>query len=278
MQSPIIATYGHGTHNDFVILFDPDEQLTITSAQVAAMCNRKSGVGATSASPIAIGADGMIRIIKHDGKWFMDYRNADGSIAEMCGNGIRVMARYLVAKGHQREGIFAIDTRAGIKHLRVPAEDDISVNMGKVYDESEAVEATVNGATYTGFNINVGNPHAVVFTDDLSTLGSLEIAPTVTPADSYPDGVNVEFVEILPGQEAKMRVHERGSGETQSCGTGTCAVALAATMKTGGTLPSRWVIFPPGGRLVVDIDGHSNATLTGPALLLEDYDVSAYLS
>jgi diaminopimelate epimerase len=278
MQSPIIATYGHGTHNDFVILFDPDEQLAITSAQVAAMCDRKSGVGATSASPIAIGADGMIRIIKHDGKWFMDYRNADGSIAEMCGNGIRVMARYLVARGHQREGIFAIDTRAGIKHLRVPAEDDISVNMGKVYDESEAVEATVNGATYTGFNINVGNPHAVVFTDDLSTLGSLEIAPTVTPADSYPDGVNVEFVEILPGQEAKMRVHERGSGETQSCGTGTCAVALAATMKTGGTLPSRWVIFPPGGRLVVDIDGHSNATLTGPALLLEDYDVSAYLS
>jgi diaminopimelate epimerase len=278
MQSPIIATYGHGTHNDFVILFDPDEQLTITSAQVAAMCNRKSGVGATSASPIAIGADGMIRIIKHDGKWFMDYRNADGSIAEMCGNGIRVMARYLVAKGHQREGIFAIDTRAGIKHLRVPAEDDISVNMGKVYDESEAVEATVNGATYAGFNISVGNPHAVVFTDDLSTLGSLEIAPTVTPADSYPEGVNVEFVEILPGHEAKMRVHERGSGETQSCGTGTCAVALAATMKTGGTLPSRWVIFPPGGRLVVDIDGHSNATLTGPALLLEDYDVSAYLS
>lgn len=278
MQSPIIATYGHGTHNDFVILFDPDEQLTITSAQVAAMCDRKSGVGATSASPIAIGADGMIRIIKHDGKWFMDYRNADGSIAEMCGNGIRVMARYLVARGHQREGIFAIDTRAGIKHLRVPAEDDISVNMGKVYDESEAVEATVNGATYTGFNISVGNPHAVVFTDDLSTLGSLEIAPTVTPADSYPEGVNVEFVEILPGHEAKMRVHERGSGETQSCGTGTCAVALAATMKTGGTLPSRWVIFPPGGRLVVDIDGHSNATLTGPALLLEDYDVSAYLS
>ncbi len=278
MQSPIIATYGHGTHNDFVILFDPDEQLAITSAQVAAMCNRKSGVGATSASPIAIGADGMIRIIKHDGKWFMDYRNADGSIAEMCGNGIRVMARYLVARGHQREGIFAIDTRAGIKHLRVPAEDDISVNMGKVYDESEAVEATVNGATYAGFNISVGNPHAVVFTDDLSTLGSLEIAPTVTPADSYPEGVNVEFVEILPGHEAKMRVHERGSGETQSCGTGTCAVALAATMKTGGTLPSRWVIFPPGGRLVVDIDGHSNATLTGPALLLEDYDVSAYLS
>jgi diaminopimelate epimerase len=278
MQNHVFATYGHGTHNDFVILFDPDDQLTITSAQVAAMCHRKSGVGADSATASVIGADGMIRIIKHEGKWFMDYRNADGSIAEMCGNGIRVMARYLVAKDHQREGIFAIDTRAGIKHLRVPAEDDISVNMGKVYDESEAVEATVNGSTYAGFNINVGNPHAVVFTHDLSTLGPLEVAPTVTPAGSYPEGVNVEFVEILPGQEAKMRVHERGSGETQSCGTGTCAVALAATMKSGGALPARWVIYPPGGRLVVDIDGHSNATLTGPAVLLEDYDVSAYLS
>ncbi len=263
----MIATYGHGTHNDFLILFDPDDQLTISAEQVAAMCNRSTGIG----------ADGMIRIIKNDGKWFMDYRNADGSIAEMCGNGIRVMARYLVAKGHQREGIFAIDTRAGIKHLRVPADDDISVNMGKVYDEMEQVSASVNGATYSGFNINVGNPHAVVFTDDLSTLGSLETAPSVTPAGSYPEGVNVEFVEITAANEAKMRVHERGSGETQSCGTGTCAVALAATMKSGQQLPSRWVIYPPGGRLIVDIDGHSNATLTGPAELIKDYDVSSYL-
>jgi diaminopimelate epimerase len=267
MESSMIATYGHGTHNDFLILFDPDDQLTISAEQVAAMCNRSTGIG----------ADGMIRIIKNDGKWFMDYRNADGSIAEMCGNGIRVMARYLVAKGHQREGIFAIDTRAGIKHLRVPADDDISVNMGKVYDEMEQVSASVNGATYSGFNINVGNPHAVVFTDDLSSLGSLETAPTVTPAGSYPEGVNVEFVEITAANEAKMRVHERGSGETQSCGTGTCAVALAATMKSGQQLPSRWVIYPPGGRLIVDIDGHSNATLTGPAELIKDYDVSSYL-
>jgi diaminopimelate epimerase len=268
MQNSAIATYGHGTHNDFLIFFDPEDALEITPAQVAKLCGKESGFD----------TDGIIRIIKgDDGKWFMDYRNADGSIAEMCGNGIRVMARYLVSKGHQREGIFAIDTRAGIKHLRVPADDDISVNMGKVYDQSESVTATVNGSTYSGFNINVGNPHAVVFTDDLSRLGSLEIAPAVSPADSYPDGVNVEFVEILPNHEAKMRVHERGSGETQSCGTGTCAVALAATMKSGEPLPSRWVIYPPGGRLVVDIDGHSNATLTGPAVILEDHDVSAYL-
>jgi len=94
----------------------------------------------------------------------------------------------------------------------------------------------------------------------------------------YPEGVNVEFVEILPNFEAKMRVHERGSGETRSCGTGTCAVALAATLKTDGKLPSRWTIYPPGGRLIVDIDGHSNATLTGPAVILEDHDISEYLA
>lgn len=266
MNQPITATYGHGTENDFVIFFDPDDSLEISPLIVKALCNRTSGIG----------ADGVIRIVRQDKRWFMDYRNADGSIAEMCGNGIRVMARYLVERGHQPEGIFAIDTRDGLKHLRVPLVDDISVNMGKIYDENEEVIATVNGATYSGFNINVGNPHAVVFTEDLSTLGSLESAPTVAPADSYPDGVNVEFVQILPGHEAKMRVHERGSGETRSCGTGTCAVALAATMQSRESLPARWVIYPPGGRLVVDIDPHSNATLTGPALLVKDLDVTSF--
>lgn len=268
METPVTATLGHGTHNDFLVIFDPEDQLVISAPQVAAMCNRTTGIG----------ADGIIRIVKSDGKWFMDYRNSDGSLAEMCGNGIRVMARYLVEKGHQREGIFAIDTRAGIKHLRVPADDDISVNMGKVYDEGESVEAFVNGKSYRGYNINVGNPHAAVFIDDLSTLGTLEIAPVVKPDGTYPEGVNVEFIEILPNHEVKMRVHERGSGETQSCGTGTCAVALAATMKSGESLPSRWVIYPPGGRLVVDIDGHSNATLTGPAVMVSDHDISQYLT
>lgn len=268
MSTPIIATYGHGTHNDFIVLFDPEDAIEVTPTQVAALCNRTSGIG----------ADGLIKIIKKNGKWFMDYSNADGSVAEMCGNGIRVTAKYLVAKGHQPEGIFAIDTRAGIKHLRVPAEGDISVNMGQVTDEMEEVEATESGHTYSGFNISVGNPHAVVFVDSLAEVGSLIDAPTVSPASSYPEGVNVEFVEITAPGEANMRVHERGSGETQSCGTGTCAVALAATLKTGGRLPSRWIINPPGGRLIVDIDGHSNATLTGPAELIRDVDISQYLA
>jgi diaminopimelate epimerase len=268
MSSPIIATYGHGTENDFVILFDPDSQYVITPAQIAAICNRSSGIG----------ADGFIRITKPDGKWFMDYSNSDGSIAEMCGNGIRVMARYLVARGHLPEGIFAINTRAGIKHLRVPLEGDISVNMGQVTDEMEEIEVTQNGTTWEGLNISVGNPHAVVFLENLEEVGSLETAPVVSPQSSYPEGVNVEFVQILTNNEARMRVHERGSGETRSCGTGTCAVALAATLHTRGKLPSRWTIYPPGGRLIVDIDGHSNATLIGPAELIADHDISKYLA
>jgi diaminopimelate epimerase len=268
MNSALVGTYGHGTENDFVIVFDPEDQNNLSSKQTAAICNRVTGIG----------ADGLIRIIKRDGKWFMDYRNADGSVAEMCGNGIRVMAKYLVTRDIQPEGIFAIDTRAGIKHLRVPRDGDISVNMGHVTDEMEEIEATNNGRTWSGFNINVGNPHAVVFVDSMDDIGSLAEAPKVSPASSYPEGVNVEFVEILPNFEAKMRVHERGSGETRSCGTGTCAVALAATLKTNGKLPSRWTIYPPGGRLIVDIDGHSNATLTGPAVILEDHDLSKYLA
>ena len=268
MTQPVIGTYGHGTENDFVIIYDLEDALTLSQTQIAAICNRNTGIG----------ADGLIRITKTGGKWFMDYRNADGSVAEMCGNGIRVMAKYLVTRSIQPEGIFAIDTRAGIKHLRVPLDGDISVNMGHVTDEMEEIEASNNGHTWSGYNINVGNPHAVVFVDSLDDVGSLADAPFVSPASSYPEGVNVEFVEILPNFEAKMRVHERGSGETRSCGTGTCAVALAATLKTNGKLPSRWTIYPPGGRLIVDIDGHSNATLTGPAVILEDHDLTKFLA
>lgn len=268
MKTPVIATYGHGTENDFVIIFDPQEEITISADQVAKICDRANGIG----------ADGVIRITRPDGKWFMDYRNADGSIAEMCGNGIRVMARYLVVNGHQGEGLFPIQTRDGAKFSRVPAEGDISVNMGQVSDEGDVVTVATNGQMYSARRISIGNPHAVAFLDDLETVGSLADAPVVTPATVYPEGVNVEFVEIESPDTLIMRVHERGSGETRSCGTGTCAVALAATIHTRGKLPARWIIKPPGGTLIVDIDGHSNATLTGPAELIKDYDVTSYLT
>ena len=268
MKTPVIATYGHGTENDFVIIFDPLEEISLSPEQVASMCNRTSGIG----------ADGVILITRPDDKWFMDYRNADGSLAEMCGNGIRVMARYLAANGHQGEGLFPIQTRDGAKYLRVPADGDISVNMGQVNDEGDIVSVAVNDHTYSARHISIGNPHAVAFLEDLEQLGSLEQAPVVTPTSIYPQGVNVEFVEIKSPDTVIMRVHERGSGETRSCGTGTCAVALAATIHTRGHLPARWIIKPPGGTLIVDIDGHSNATLTGPAELIKDYDVTSYLT
>ena len=263
----VMATYGHGTENDFVLIFDPDDKIALSASQISAICNRTSGIG----------SDGLIRITKKDGRWFMDYRNADGSLAEMCGNGIRVMARYLVDRGFQTEGIFAIDTRAGLKHLRVPSIGDITVNMGQVSQEEGEITVSTNGLQWTGYNIDMGNPHAVVFVVSMDDVGDLKMAPQVVPKDAYPEGVNVEFVVPGEGHELKMRVFERGVGETRSCGTGTCAVALAASVRAGAKLPSTWVIFPPGGRLEVEIDAHSNATLTGPAVLLSEHDITSFL-
>ena len=263
----VVGTYGHGTHNDFVLVFDGQDQLTFTAEQVKKICDRVNGIG----------SDGFIRIIKQNNQWFMDYRNADGSIAEMCGNGIRVMARYLQERGHQPSGIYSIDTRAGRKFLAVPDTGDISVNMGQVCQVPGEISVLENGNTYRGFNIDMGNPHAVVFVDELSQIGELKVAPSVTPEDAYPDGVNIEFVQFAQDNQLNMRVFERGVGETQSCGTGTCAVALAATIESKKSLPIKWIINPPGGQLIVEIDGHSNATLIGPAVLVKDVELDKYL-
>ena len=263
----MIGTYGHGTENDFVLIFDPENKIEVSADQVRAICNRKTGIG----------SDGFIRIGKENSKWFMDYRNNDGSIAEMCGNGIRVMAKYLIERGHQKAGIFPIDTRDGVKFLSTPDAGDITVNMGQIREVFGEISATTNGHSWSGYNIDMGNPHAVVFVENISQVGDLAQPPIVEPADEYPDGVNVEFVEFLENGELKMRVHERGVGETRSCGTGTCAVALAATLKKGMRLPATWIINPPGGRLSVEIDAHNNAILTGPAVLIEDRDLSKYL-
>ncbi len=261
----MIATYGHGTHNDFVLLFDPDNQVAISPEQVSRICNRTTGIG----------SDGFIRIAKRDSRWFMDYRNQDGSVAEMCGNGIRVMARYLVERGHQSEGIFAINTRDGMKYLAVPEVEDISVNMGKVNEIDDDVIVRISDQSWKAIHVEVGNPHAVVFVNDLNSIGDLRDAPEVD--GDYPEGVNVEFATFLASGEISMRVYERGVGETQSCGTGTCAVALAANIYKGLKLPSRWIVNPPGGRLIVETDGHSNATLIGPAVLVKDVELDKYL-
>ena len=270
----IPASYGHGTHNDFVLVFDPDDKVSISSAETARICNRQSGIG----------SDGLIRMVKRNGTssstgpiWFMDYRNADGSLAEMCGNGIRLMAKYLVERGHQPEGIFPIDTRDGVKHMRVPNDGDITVNMGQVVDEGDDVTAGTETGLWKGFHISTGNPHAVVFVDDVDQVGELKHPPTVRPKELYPEGVNVEFVQVTGDHVVKMRVFERGVGETQSCGTGVVAVARAAAKQMREDLPTKWEVNVPGGRLYVEIDAHQNGILTGPAVVVRDVDIEGFL-
>lgn len=256
-------TYGHGTENDFLLLLDEADQIDVSPEVIARLCDRKSGIG----------SDGFIRMVKRDGQWFMDYRNSDGSLAEMCGNGIRVMARYLVDRKLRSAGLFPIDTRAGRKFLAVPEAGEISVNMGKVEEIPDEVQVQQNGHSWEALHIDIGNPHAVAFVESLDDVGSLSTPPRVTPDSSFPEGTNVEFVEVLNESEVRMRVHERGSGETRSCGTGVCAVALATNLHKGKNLPARWTVHVPGGTLKVEIDGHSNAVLTGPAVLVRDVEV-----
>lgn len=257
-------TYGHGTENDFLLLLDEADQIHVAPETIARLCNRSSGIG----------ADGFIRMVRKNEIWFMDYRNSDGSLAEMCGNGIRVMARYLVDHELLAPGLFPIDTRAGKKFLAVPERGEISVNMGKVEEIPDEVTIIQNGYEWQALHIEVGNPHAVAFVQSLDQVGSLANAPVISPEDAFPEGTNVEFVEILNENEVRMRVHERGSGETRSCGTGVCAVALAATLHRGKRVPARWTVHVPGGTLTVEIDGHSNAVLTGPAVLLREHEVT----
>jgi diaminopimelate epimerase len=263
-MATVTLTYGHGTENDFLLLLDEADQIQVSPEAIARLCDRRSGIG----------ADGFIRMVRKNEIWFMDYRNSDGSLAEMCGNGIRVMARYLVDHKLLAPGLFPIDTRAGKKFLAVPESGEISVNMGKVEEIPDEVTIIQNGHEWQALHIEVGNPHAVAFVQSLDNVGSLANAPVISPEDSFPEGTNVEFVEILNENEVRMRVHERGSGETRSCGTGVCAVALAATLHRGKRVPARWTVHVPGGALTVEIDGHSNAVLTGPAVLLREHEVT----
>jgi len=247
---------GHGTRNDFVVVPDLDDTLNLTDAEIAALCDRRGGIG----------ADGILRLVRGDGAapWFMDYRNADGSVAEMCGNGIRVLARYLLASGLQPAGTFAIDTRAGVRIVRADDGGDIAVDMGRAEKLPDAKVAL--GDTWVpAVGWSMGNPHLVV--TDLAVDGAdLTRTPQVDPADAYPDGVNVEIVEAVGPRHLRMRVHERGVGETQSCGTGACAAAVAVMAGAGerGT----YDVDVPGGRLRVTWRDDGSVELAGPAVLV----------
>ncbi|MEU2391861.1 diaminopimelate epimerase [Streptomyces sp. NPDC007369] len=266
---------GHGTGNDFLILDDPDDLLDLTPDDTAHLCDRREGIG----------ADGLLRLVRAAAtpdaltmadrvEWFMDYRNADGSLGAMCGNGARVLARYLTATGRHHNGPLTLATRAGVRHLHIPAgpdahQGDVSVAMGiPALPGPERITVTVDGRRWPALHVDVGNPHAVAFVDDLAHAGTLATAPTVTPASAYPNGVTVEFVRNLGSRHLVLRVHERGVGETPSCGTGACAaVAAALHREHHPSRPTRYTVDAPGGRLLVDVADDGSMTLTGPAYL-----------
>lgn len=252
---------GHGTQNDFVVLPDVTGRLELTVPRVEALCDRRRGLG----------ADGVLRVVRASaagvesaGEWFMDYRNADGSVAEMCGNGVRVFARYLVDAGLAPAGDFVVGTRAGDRAVRTYPDGSVTVHMGPATITGSSV-TTVGGREFSGVAVDVGNPHLVSFTDgDVATL-DLRDAP-LFDSEFFPDGVNLEFVDTLAPGALRMRVFERGVGETRACGTGTVA-AVAAVSHLAGTDTGESSVDIPGGtvRVTVSPDG---ATLTGPAVLV----------
>ncbi|WP_432836354.1 diaminopimelate epimerase [Dactylosporangium sp. CA-092794] len=268
---------GHGTGNDFVILPDPDGTLPLTPALVAALCDRRRGIG----------ADGVLRVVRSaahpeaeasaaGAEWFMDYWNADGSQSEMCGNGVRVYARYLAEAGlADPEGSFDLVTRAGVVPVTMGEEITAGMPVPRVYVESEAA---TNGATFRGTAVDVGNPHLVCPVDE-PTLEGLDLAraPSVDPL-IFPAGVNVEFAAVGSAPVGadlyrRMRVYERGSGETQSCGSGACAVAAVA-LHHAGLEAGVVVVDLPGGRLTVT-STPSECLLRGPAVIVAHGDVDA---
>jgi diaminopimelate epimerase len=281
-NGPVSADYpflkGHGTENDFVLLPDHDGAVhgDLASGRVRALCDRRAGIG----------GDGVLRVIRTsaydaltgggaagqaaDAEWYMDYRNSDGSPSEMCGNGIRVFARHLVEEGlADPSAPIPVATRDGIKVLTLDG-DRVTADMGRPKPLGET-SVGVGSQSWPARHVDLGNPHAVAFVDDLADAGPLLDPPAHDPA-LYPAGVNVEFVVRRGERHVAMRVHERGSGETRSCGTGACAVMVAAALADGATGPGgadlAYRVDVPGGTLTVTWTTDDRVLLTGPAVVV----------
>ncbi|MGF0309857.1 diaminopimelate epimerase [Rhodococcus sp. IEGM1428] len=270
---------GHGTQNDFVVLPDPSAELELTRSAVAVLCDRRQGIG----------ADGILRVARagvlrdagvldrlpsgvEPDDWFMDYRNGDGTIAEMCGNGVRVFAHYLRVHDLEHRDQFVVGSRAGARAVTVHSFDDtdadVTVAMGDVTLMGSSSVA-IAGGSYEGVGIDVGNPHLACVDGTLTraALGALDLSapPTLDP-EFFPRGANVELLTRLDDGGVEMRVFERGVGETRSCGTGTVAAAAAA-LSYEGLETGEVSVGVLGGRVSVHID-HVGATLRGPSVLL----------
>ncbi|MEU3445521.1 diaminopimelate epimerase [Actinospica acidiphila] len=281
MSTRIAFLKGHGTENDFVIVPDPENALELSAAAVAALCDRRAGIGGDGLLHVVrSAAHPEARAMADEAEWFMDYRNGDGSVAEMCGNGVRVFARYLQHAGHVGEGDLAIATRGGVKTVHIAKDGDITVGMGRAVLPEGDVTVAVGERGWPARNVNMGNPHAVAFVADLADAGSLFAAPSFAPEAAYPDGVNVEFVVDRGPRHVAMRVHERGVGETRSCGTGACAVAVAAARRDGVDprvtgLPVTYTVDLPGGTLVITEQPDGRIEMTGPAVIVAEGAIEA---
>jgi diaminopimelate epimerase len=262
---------GHGTENDFVLIPDANGKHELTVEQVVRLCDRRAGIG----------GDGVIRVVRTDAtddpaavearadaRWFMDYRNSDGSLSEMCGNGVRVLGLYLAthADVDPREPL-RIATRAGIKELTFEG-DRITVDMGRpeVFAETKV---EVGDRSWPATRISMGNPHAVAIVDSLDDAGPLHDEPGYDHG-VFPEGVNIEFYVRRGERHVAMRVHERGSGETRSCGTGACAVMVAAALADGAERGTPYTVDVPGGTLEIAWTADDRVLLTGPAVLVAE--------
>ncbi len=288
-MTSLAFTKGHGTENDFVLLFDPHGDLDLSPSLVRFLCDRRAGIG----------GDGVIRAIRagaldagaglEPATWFMDYWNADGSTSEMCGNGARVFGAFLAAEaGEDLAGGLEFGTRGGPRTVTALGGGRYAIGMGR-YVVGDATAGFASEVAARGLDpvrpalsVDMGNPHHVVALPDVDELRGLDLteAPRVHPVP--PHGTNVEFAVALGHAEVdgesrgrvRMRVHERGSGETRSCGTGACAVALAMRTWAGAGAPDVWDIEVPGGLVTVRIKGETTV-LEGPAVLVATGEVDA---
>ncbi|MGH3630535.1 MAG: diaminopimelate epimerase [Sciscionella sp.] len=266
---------GHGTQNDFVLLPDELGELELTDNRVRALCDRRSGLG----------ADGVLRVVRSGAmpagtagrtdtaEWFMDYRNADGSLAEMCGNGVRVFAAYLVSVGLAEGGQFSVGTRAGDRAVTVHRDTSVTVAMGPARIGVQST-ALLGGTEFPGILVDVGNPHLVCVTERPIDELDLREAPGYDPV-LFPHGVNIEFVTLLAEDKIRMRVFERGVGETRSCGTGTVAAAVVALSRRSNCVAAEGcaTVEIPGGLVTVHAGAHGT-TLRGPAQLVAEGELT----
>jgi diaminopimelate epimerase len=281
----MIFAKGHGTQNDFVLLPDIDAALTLGADRVVALCDRRRGLGAdgvlrvtTAGAALAAGALDRLPDGVGAGDWYMDYRNADGSAAQMCGNGVRVFAHYLRASGLETRDDFVIGSLAGPRPVTVhradPTYADVTVDMGKANALGPG-EALIGGRRFAGLAVDVGNPHLACVDPGLTAeaLAALDVAaPVGFDHAQFPDGVNVEVLTAPAAGMVRMRVHERGVGETRSCGTGTVAAVVAALAGAGADVGSLTVRVP-GGDVVVTITG-ATSYLRGPSVLVAHGEIS----